>query len=164
MKLKTRARYALRSMVEIARATSVNQPVSLERVAHRTGISRRYLEQLTRCLREAELVVSVRGRSGGYLLSRSAEGIRVGQIVEAVIGPINIVDCVMQPEQCLIADVCECREIYKAINERVLQAMNDYSLAQLAFPSKSQDPRPPWDDCGQVAVQIAACQSPCSSR
>jgi len=164
MKLKTRARYALRSMIEIARATHVDQPVSLERVARRTGISRRYLEQLTRCLRETELVISIRGRSGGYLLARSAEDIKVGQIVEAVIGPINIVDCVMRPEQCLIADVCECREIYKAINERVLQAMNDYSLAQLALRSKSQDPLPPLGEPDQMAAQSAQCNSLCSSR
>ena len=132
MQPKTRARYALKSMVEIARSSQVGQPISLERVARKTGISRRYLEQLTKGLREASLLKSVRGRSGGYQLAQPAGEIRVGQIIEAVIGPINIVDCVLMPETCLQADLCECRAVYQHINGRIADALKSISLSGLA--------------------------------
>ena len=93
MKLKTRARYALRSMIEIARSSEAGRPISLVKIARRTGISRRYMEHLVGNLRDATLVKSVRGRHGGYHLARPAEEVLLGQVVEAVIGPISIVDC-----------------------------------------------------------------------
>lgn len=132
MKLSTRARYALQLMVAIARSSDGRQPVSLDKVARSTRISKRYLEQLAAALKKKSLLESAAGRSGGYLLARSAEEIRVGHIIEAGIGPINIVDCVMKPEICMSAEVCECRPIYQLLNRRIKNVLNDYSLADLA--------------------------------
>ena len=132
VKLSTRARYALQLMVCIARTGDGVQPVSLDKVAKSTRISRRYLEQLATALRQESLVVSSAGRSGGYLLARPAKDIRIGHIIQAGIGPINIVDCVRKPETCMSAEACECRPIYQLLNQRITEVLNDYSLADLA--------------------------------
>ncbi len=173
MKLKTKARYAIRSMVEIAHSSVGGKPVSLEQVALKTGISRRYLEQLTRQLREAALLRSVRGRKGGYLLALPAADITIGHIVEAVIGPINIVECVPRPELCLIADTCECRMIYESINDRIVRAMNAHSLADLARGvwlekvgpgiSVASPPDSPESTEGDVVLPVGPCGSPCAN-
>lgn len=118
-------------MVVISRLGDGGQPVSLERVAQLTHISKRYLEQLMRSLRRASLLRSVAGRKGGYLLSRPAEQIDLCQIIEASIGPLNIVHCVGEPETCLKSDFCECRPIYLLINERISEALREYSLADM---------------------------------
>ena len=106
--------------------------ISLDRVAKATQISRRYLEQLAMSLRTASLVRSVAGRNGGYLLAQPAKEIRLGRIIEASIGPINIVECVGRPETCLKADVCECRLLYSMVNQRIETAFNEFTLADLS--------------------------------
>lgn len=132
MKLSTRARYALRMMVEIAKKTNGGETVSLSLVAKSSDLPRRYLEQLAIDLKKASLVTGVSGKGGGYILTRSPKKIRIGQIVEATIGPVNIVDCVLSPETCMRVDYCDCRLIYKRINERITEVLNDFSLADLA--------------------------------
>jgi Rrf2 family protein len=123
-------------MVELARQANGGNKVSLSRVARKAGISRRYLEQLAIGLKNASLITGVTGRGGGYLLAKPANRIKIGQIVEAVIGPINIVECVLQPEQCPQVDYCVCRPIYKRINTRITDVLNEFSLADLAHMDK----------------------------
>lgn len=132
MKLSTRARYALRMMIEIAKETNDDKTVSLSQIAKSTNLSRKYLEQLAIGLRAASLITGISGKGGGYILAKPSKEIRIGQIIEAAIGPINIVECVLRPEMCIAVDYCDCRWIYKRINERIVEVLNDFSLADLA--------------------------------
>lgn len=136
MKLSTRARYALRMMIAIARQGNGSRAVSLAAVAEKTLISRRYLEQLAIPLKTASLIRGISGRAGGYRLARPPDKILLGEIVEAAIGPINIVDCVREPEICLKADVCECRTVYQLINDGITDVLNRIRLDQMADESK----------------------------
>jgi len=138
MKLSTRARYALRAMISIARAANQNGPISLERVSKNTKISRRYLEQLAIALKNASLLRSVSGRGGGYFLARAANEITLLEIVEASIGPIGVVDCTLRPEDCAQASFCECRDIYCQINDKIDEVLKSYTLQDLAagFPGR----------------------------
>jgi len=130
-------------MVEIAISSNGSNKISLLEVARRTNISRRYLEQLAIALKNASLIKGVSGKGGGYMLSKPANKIQIGEIVEASIGPVNIVDCVLQPEQCLQADTCVCRPIYKNINQRITAVLHDFSLADLADSKRTRrKPRP----------------------
>lgn len=132
MKLSTRARYALQTMIAITRMTDGKRPVSVSRIAEKTRLSRRYLEQLAVTLKNNTLLRSISGRGGGYLLARKPEEIKIGQIIEAAIGPISIVECVKYPDACLQSDLCECRLLYRLINSRIEDAFNEYSLADMA--------------------------------
>ena len=134
MRLTTRARYALRLMLDVARNGGGERPVSLASVAERTEISRGYLEQLALALRNARLLRGVAGRYGGYRLSEPAESITVGAIVEAAIGPICVVDCVDDPVSCERAELCECRMVYSIINERIAEVLREYTLSDLLDP------------------------------
>lgn len=136
MKLSTRARYALRMMIAIARRSNGRRAMSLAAVAEKTMISRRYLEQLAIPLKTATLIRGVSGRAGGYRLARPPDQIRLGDIVEAAIGPINIVDCVREPEICIKADICECRTVYQLINDGITNVLNSIYLHQMADESK----------------------------
>lgn len=139
MRLTTRARYALRLMLDVARNGGDERPVSLASVAERTDISRGYLEQLALALRNARLLRGVAGRYGGYRLGSSPESITVGDIIEAAIGPICVVDCVDDPVSCPRAELCECRAVYTIINERIGEVLREYTLSDLLDPS--------WVDC-----------------
>lgn len=134
MRISTRARYALRMMLDIARNGGENEPVSLTGVAKRTDISKSYLEQVALSLRSARLLRGVFGRRGGYQLTASPEEITIGQIFEALIGPTCFVDCVDEPSSCPRSESCECRVIYRLMNERVLEVLQSNTLANLLDP------------------------------
>lgn len=134
MKLSTRGRYALRMMLDLAKQQGEERPVSLTSVAKRTGLSRGYLEQLALALRTAKLLRGVSGRHGGYRLARAPEQISIGAIIEATIGPVCLVDCLDDPEGCLLTDTCECRVVYRLINHRISEVLRSYTLADLLNP------------------------------
>ena len=119
-------------MIQIARDGEQGKPVNLNAIASRTSISRRYLEQLVIPLKSANLIRGISGKNGGYLLARSSPEIKIGDIVEAAIGPINVVTCVNEPDTCMNVDFCECRPLYEMINDRIVDAMNEFTLADLA--------------------------------
>ncbi|MCW9033118.1 MAG: Rrf2 family transcriptional regulator [Alphaproteobacteria bacterium] len=92
MKLSTKGRYAVMAMVDLA-CHSKGSPVALADVADRQEISLSYLEQLFGKLRKGGLVKSVRGPGGGYMLSRTAEEVRISDIILAVDEPIKATRC-----------------------------------------------------------------------
>jgi len=132
MKLSTRARYALRAMLELARLGKDNGPINLNVISQKTSISRRYLEQVLIPLKNANLVKGVSGKNGGYLLAKAPDEIKVGDIIETAIGKINIVDCVNDPDSCPKAELCECRSLYQMINNKIVDAINEFTLADLS--------------------------------
>ncbi len=132
MKLSTRARYALRAMLELARLGGENKPINLAIISRKTSVSRRYLEQVIIPLKNAKLVRGVSGKNGGYLLAKPADQIRVGDIIETAIGKINIVECVHEPDSCPKARLCECRTLYQIINKKIVDAINEFTLADLS--------------------------------
>lgn len=139
MKLSTRARYAIRMMLDISMVGYKDRPVRLSEVAERTGISRRYLDQVVMPLKGASLLVGVKGRRGGYHLGRPADQIQLGDIVEATIGPLTLVDCVMSPETCERSDDCACRSVYRLMSASLRVALGNYTLADLGNPAKVKE-------------------------
>lgn len=139
MKLSTRARYAIRLMLDIAKADAGDSPVRLGSVADRTGISRRYLDQVVMPLKSASLLLGVKGRSGGYRLARPAGEIKLGEIVEATIGPVTLVDCVGAPETCEQSGDCAAHMLYRYISATMRTQLDEFSLADLATPAVVSD-------------------------
>ena len=83
MKLNTQGRYALIALVHLS-ARSDQKRVSLSEISERQSISLPYLEQLFVKLRKAGIVKSFRGATGGYAMSKSAETLRITEILKAV--------------------------------------------------------------------------------
>lgn len=132
MKLSTRARYALRMMVIFARHDGDKSAVmSLNDVASEANVSRRYLEQLVIGLKNGALIRGKSGKGGGYALAKPADQIKIRQIVESAIGPINIVECVLQPDLCMKSEYCECRSLYGLINRKITSVLDGIVLADL---------------------------------
>ena len=92
MKLTTKGRYAVMAMADLAKS-NVKEPTSLTAISLRQGISISYLEQLFLKLRKNNLVQSARGPSGGYLLSKPPDEIKLLSIISAVDEKIKTVKC-----------------------------------------------------------------------
>ena len=87
MRLSMRAEYGVRAMVVLALKFNRGL-IPLKEIARKERISYQYLEQIFPLLKKAELVDSVRGRHGGYRLAREPADVSVGDIINAVEGPI----------------------------------------------------------------------------
>ena len=92
MKLTSKGRYAVMAMADLAK-NNVKKPTSLTEISLRQGISIAYLEQLFLKLRKNNLVQSVRGPSGGYLLSKNPGEIKLLSIIRAVDEKVKTVKC-----------------------------------------------------------------------
>ena len=92
MKLTSKGRYAVMALVDLARFNNIN-PVSLRDISLRQGISLDYLEQIFSKLRKKEIVQSVRGNQGGYVLNKKAREIKLTNIFEAVDEKVKTVQC-----------------------------------------------------------------------
>ena len=92
MKLTSRGRYAVMAMADLAK-NYVKEPISLTEISLRQGISIDYLEQIFSKLRKNNLVYSVRGPLGGYVLSKPPDEIKLLSIISAVDEKIKTVKC-----------------------------------------------------------------------
>jgi Rrf2 family transcriptional regulator, iron-sulfur cluster assembly transcription factor len=92
MKLTSKGRYAVMALVDLARFNNVN-PVSLRDISLRQGISLDYLEQIFSKLRKEEIVQSIRGTQGGYILNKKPYEIKLSNIFSAVDEKVKTVQC-----------------------------------------------------------------------
>jgi len=92
MKLTNKGRYAVMAMADLAKINA-NQPTSLSEISLRQGISISFLEQIFLKLKKNNLVCSSRGSSGGYLLSKSPEDIKLSSIIKAVDEQVKTMGC-----------------------------------------------------------------------
>ncbi len=92
MKLTSKGRYAVMALVDLARFNNIN-PVSLRDISLRQGISLDYLEQIFSKLKKNEIVKSIRGTHGGYVLNKNPNDIKLTNIFHAVDEKVKTVQC-----------------------------------------------------------------------
>ncbi len=108
MMISTKGRYALLVMIDLAQHENLGN-ISLKAISERQGVSMKYLEMIVSLLREGGLVVSSRGKEGGYRLSRPATDIRVSEIIRVTEGSLAMMgcpDCREDSNVCARADMC----------------------------------------------------------
>ncbi|MEW6090660.1 Rrf2 family transcriptional regulator [Parvibaculum sp.] len=132
MKLTTKGRYAVMAMADLARHSS-GSPVALAEIADRQEISLSYLEQLFAKLRRGNLVKSVRGPGGGYLLSRDADEIRISDVILAVDEPIKATRCELgSPRGCMpSAGRCITHDLWEGLSHHIQIYLGSVSLGDV---------------------------------
>ncbi len=100
MKISTKGRYALRVMIDLAEQGDGDY-VTLMDIAKRQEISEKYLESIIAVLSKNGLLLSVRGKGGGYKLSKDPSEYTAGDILRLTEGPLTPVACLdEEPNQC----------------------------------------------------------------
>jgi len=92
MKITSKGRYAVMALVDLAKFNSRN-PVSLRDISLRQGISLDFLEQIFSKLKRNEIVQSIRGTQGGYILNKQPNEIKLANIFHAVDETVKTVQC-----------------------------------------------------------------------
>jgi Rrf2 family protein len=132
--LSQKARYALRAMIELARE---NGQVTAGELAERADAPRKFLEAILLSLSREGLVISRRGKFGGYILGRSPEQISFAEIIRLVDGPLALTPCVSRTafrrcEDCRDVATCALREALLKARDATAAVLEGYSLADAA--------------------------------
>lgn len=130
MKLSTRSRYGARILVDLARHKDQG-PIQIGEISKRQDISVKYLEQLIRPLKQANLVTSVRGPKGGHLLAENPENISLGQIVRLFEGQTDLVECISFPNKCPMSDDCQIRLAWQDATEVLYEKLDATTISDL---------------------------------
>ena len=134
MKLTSKGRYAVMAMADLAK-NYVEEPTSLAEISLRQGISISYLEQLFLKLRKNNLVQSTRGPSGGYVLSKPPEEIKLLSIINAVDEKIKTVKCKKESKRgCNHKSIkCITHNLWDDLEVHINKFFEDNTLSDILF-------------------------------
>ena len=128
LSLSTKGRYATRIMVNLAVQTG-DKPVRKQQIAEDEGISPDYVEQLLLRLKQQGWVVSYRGAQGGFLMAVNPATVTVGNVLEAVEGPINLVGC--RDDHCKRLTSCVTRKVWEKASDALLAVFREFTIEDL---------------------------------
>ncbi|MDE6852776.1 MAG: RrF2 family transcriptional regulator [Lachnospiraceae bacterium] len=139
--ISTKGRYALRVMLDLAEQPE-NTYIPLKEIAARQEISEKYLEIVLKNLVKAKLLQGLRGKGGGYQLTRQPKDYPVGEILEIAEGSLSSVTCLLpDTETCPRKEVCHTLPMWTKFDQMVHDFFYGISLADLL--SKEETATPP---------------------
>jgi Rrf2 family iron-sulfur cluster assembly transcriptional regulator len=132
MKLTSKGRYAVMALVDLARFNNIN-PVSLRDISLRQGISLDFLEQIFSKLKKREIVQSVRGTQGGYILNKDAKEIKLTNIFDAVDEKVKTVQCKKDSKKGCNGKATKCvtHNLWDELENHINSFFNNKSLEDL---------------------------------
>ena len=131
MLISTKGRYALRVMIDLAEHRS-GEFISLKEIAQRQEISEKYLESIIRMLVKAKAVESLRGKGGGYKLTKSPDQYTVGAILRLTEDSLAPVSC-LGPGAAVCARAAECRTLHmwQGLDKVINEYLDNVTIADL---------------------------------
>jgi len=139
MLISSKGRYALRVMIDLAEHDTGGYIVLMD-IAKRQEISEKYLEGILAVLSRDGFVSALRGRGGGYKLSRSPQEYTVGSILKAADGPLAPVACLETPENaCPRADSCRTLPLWTKLDHVMDDYLESVTLADLLRDGSGAD-------------------------
>ncbi|TET53105.1 MAG: Rrf2 family transcriptional regulator [Actinobacteria bacterium] len=140
MRFTAKTEYAVRAIIEIA-LLDKDRPAQVKEIATRQAIPERFLEQVMAALKKDGLIESTRGSQGGYRLARSAEQITLADIIQAIEGPMQVIECLsedLRNQKCEQVDLCAVRDVWKGVQSSLLEALDSITLAKLLEKYQNQ--------------------------
>ena len=117
-------------------------PVTLDAICAARDLPKQYLVKIFASLARAELVTPIRGKKGGYMLSRPPTDITLLDVVEAVEGPIFLNLCQHSPPKCDQVHVCQIKKVWDSLQEAVRDRLGAMRLSDCVNGKAGGDNRP----------------------
>ncbi|MHC4473213.1 MAG: RrF2 family transcriptional regulator [Planctomycetota bacterium] len=134
MKISSQEEYGLRCLMQVAR-NSADNPVPISEIAVQEGLSVEYVGKLLMKLRKGELVTSVRGKAGGYVLALPADEVSLRLVLDVLSEPIYDPGYCERfagtEDACVHLDDCAIRPIWSVVNRFLAEALDRVSLADV---------------------------------
>ena len=130
MQISTRTRYGLRALLDIAEQGG-ERPVLLREIADRQEISKAYLEQVILTLQSAGFVRSIRGKKGGFFLTKYPSEIKLNEVVKALERSVSLVECVNDAGVCSRSPNCTTRQLWVRLTDLIHTELERLTLEDL---------------------------------
>ncbi|HCX04217.1 MAG: Rrf2 family transcriptional regulator [Tissierellales bacterium] len=139
MKLSTKARYGIRSLIDLA-VHSKGESVTINSIAKRQHISDTYLEQIFLILRKSGYIKSIQGSQGGFILNKEPSKISIGEIFKALEGDIKIIEEDNLPKKNNLQK-CIKEEVFDHIDSILVDLLSNLTLEEMVdeFKKKNQE-------------------------
>ena len=125
-----KSRYGFRAILEIA-AKNKKKPVQIKFIAERQDISIKYLEQIVGILKSSDLIRSIRGPHGGYVLAKPASEMKLSEVFLALEGAPVSVECLEHPQYCARCKDCVTRVLWMEMQDAMLGVLESKSLQDI---------------------------------
>lgn len=136
MMISTKGRYALRVMIELAKHDP-DKYIPLKDIAETQSISGKYLESIIKLLVKGNMVIGLRGKGGGYKLSREPESYTVLSILKLAEGSLAPVACLSTDKmECERAESCPTLPMWSRLNDIITEYLESVYLSDLASQAK----------------------------
>ena len=136
MKISTKGRYAVRVMLDLA-LNNNGECIKVKEIAARQGISEKYLEAIVKGLVKERYLTGLRGKSGGYRLTKTPEEYTVGSILRLSEGSLAPVACLEQnPVECRRMAECRTLPMWRKLNTMINDYFDGITLADLVNTSQ----------------------------
>lgn len=132
MKFSTRIRYGLRAMIEIA-ACDQSKGILQKTIAKNQSVSNKYLDHIIQALKTAGLIMNLRGKKSGYILTRPANEITILEIHNAFEPGIYIIDCLMLNKTCKRDTLCPSKSFWNDLNNIIHEHFKSTTLQELVL-------------------------------
>lgn len=158
MQLSAQEEYGLRCLLQVARheASAGSEPLRIQEIAAREGLSPEYTAKLMRALRQGGLVVSTRGAAGGYRLARPASAVTIWEALEVLGGALFSAEfCSSHPGQlrdCVHSTDCSVRALWSWVGGAMRKVLGGITLADMTRPEL---PMGEWLHADGVVVSLA---------
>ncbi len=117
-------------MFEIASGYN-SGPITIRKISEKQDVSVSYLEQILNQLRKAEIIKSVKGPGGGYILADTPDKISIGRILRELEGPVAITSCLDPKEGCIRVEGCVTHLLWKSLGEKIESFLDHMTLKDL---------------------------------
>ncbi len=139
-------KYALKALLALAdeAAKPRPEPLTIEAIARRSGTPKRFLEHILLEIRNAGVIASIRGRSGGYVLVRKPAEISISELLRTIDGPIAPLPCLSRSayqrcEDCSDEATCRIRRVFAEVFWSYLLIIDSLTLADMLRSSAVAD-------------------------
>ncbi|MCD7820405.1 MAG: Rrf2 family transcriptional regulator [Lachnospiraceae bacterium] len=130
--ISTKGRYALRVIVDLAQHQQGDEFIPLKDIAARQEISEKYLEIILKSLVKNKLLKGLRGKGGGYRLTRQPEEYTIGEILYLTEGTLAPVACLTEDaDPCARAKSCSTLHMWKRFDSLINDFFNSITIADL---------------------------------
>lgn len=128
MKISTKGINALEAMIEL-NVNGSEQCISIRKIAEKRNCSVKYLEQIFKSLKKADLVESVRGKDGGYQVKKSPSTLTAKDIILAVEKKLDPVVCLSTT--CTRSAICRTQPIWQSMQNEIFKVLESKTLDEL---------------------------------
>lgn len=138
MKLSTKSRYGVRAVYEIAKNYNI-RPTKRKEIVKLQNLDDSYIENILILLKNAQVINTMRGANGGYVLAADPTSITVLDLVTILDGPVDPVDCLTSKGDCPHSKRCPTQRVWDELRKAIEQVLGNYTMQDLIYENRNAE-------------------------